>query len=157
MAIREKFKTFEGEWKDFLPDKDLAIPRLHAFIGLPERYLERIKVVDEGRMSTVESWYVALTIRLRILEEIWNEIAQHSPGIDTSISAMMSDVGAALDFEDIKEENVNEMEVGSRLDELGKVAIKKKHLGILASPSALSDMRKNMRRIMKRHYKQQAT
>ena len=72
VAIRDKFKTFEGEWKDFLPIKDLAIPRLQAFIELPKRYLERAMLVDEGGMSTVESWYVALTIRLRILEEIQN-------------------------------------------------------------------------------------
>lgn len=45
----------------------------------------------------------------------------------------MSDVGVALDFEDIKEENINETEFGSRLDELGKVAIKNKHLGNLVS------------------------
>ena len=64
-------------------------------------------MADEGGMSTVESWFVALTIRLRILEEIRNEIAQHSLGVDTSISTVMSDVGAALDFENIKEENVN--------------------------------------------------
>lgn len=84
----------------------------------------------------VESWFVALTIRLRILEEIRNEIAQHNPGIDTSISTMMSDVGATLDFEDIKEENVNETEFGSKLDELGKVVIKKKHLSTLVSLNA---------------------
>lgn len=41
----------------------------------------------------------------------------------------MSDVGVALDFEDIREEDINETDFGSRLDELGKVAIKKKHLG----------------------------
>ena len=70
MAIRDKFRTFEGEWKDFLPVKDLAIPKLQAFIELPERYLERTKLVDEGGMSIVESWFVALAIRLRILEEI---------------------------------------------------------------------------------------
>ena len=90
---------------------------------------------------------------MRILEEIWSEIAQHSPRVDTSISTMMSDVGAALDFEDIKEEDINETELGLRLDELGKVAIKKKHLGTLASPMLLSDMQKNMRRIMRRHCK----
>ena len=84
----------------------------------------------------MESWYVALTIRLRILEEMWNEIAQHSLGVDNSISTMMSDVGVALDFEDIKEENVNEIKFGSRLDELGKVVIRKKHLGTLASLNA---------------------
>ena len=48
---------------------------------------------------------------------------------------MMSDVGATLNLEDIKED-VNEIEFGSRLDELGKVAIKKKHLGTLASLNA---------------------
>ena len=74
--------------------------------------------------------------RLRILEEIQNEIAQHNPGVDTSISTMMSEVEATLDFEDIKEESINEIELGSRLDELGKVAIKKKHLGTLASLNA---------------------
>ena len=34
------------------------------------------------------------------------------------------------------EENVNETDFGSRLDELGKVAIKKKHLGTLSSLNA---------------------
>ena len=96
MAIRDKFRTFEGEWKDFLPVKDIAIPRLRAFIGLPERYLERTKLVDEGGMSMVESWYVAMIIRLRILEEIQNEIAQHSARVDASISTMMSNVGLRL-------------------------------------------------------------
>ena len=42
----------------------------------------------------------------------------------------------ALDFEDIREEDVNETGFGSRLDELGKVAIRKKHLGALSSLSA---------------------
>ncbi len=28
VAIRDKFRIFEGEWKDFLPVKDLTIPRL---------------------------------------------------------------------------------------------------------------------------------
>lgn len=98
--------------------------------------MERTKLVDEGGKSTVESWYVALTIKSRILEEIRNEIAQHSPSVDTFISNMMSDVGVALDFEDIKEENINETEFGLRLDELGKVSIKKKHLGTLASLNA---------------------
>ena len=49
---------------------------------------------------------------------------------------MMSYVGMALDFEDIREEDINETNFGSRLDELGKVAIKKKHLGTLSSLSA---------------------
>ena len=49
VAIRDKFKAFKGEWKDFLPVKDLAIPRLQAFIGLTERYLERTKLVDGGK------------------------------------------------------------------------------------------------------------
>ena len=47
-----------------------------------------------------------------------------------------SNVGVALDFEYIREEDVNESDFGSRLDELGKVAIKKKHLGTLSSLSA---------------------
>ena len=107
MAIRDKFKIFEGEWKDFLPVKDLAIPRLQAFIELSKKYLERAKLVDGG-LSTVESWFVALTTRFRTLEEIQNAVAQHNPGVDTSISTMMSDIGAALDFADIKEESINE-------------------------------------------------
>ena len=37
---------------------------------------------------------------------------------------------------DIREEDVNETNFGSRLDELGKVAIRKKHLGTLSSLSA---------------------
>ena len=77
-----------------------------------------------------------MTIRLRILEEIQNEIAQHIPGVDTSISTMMSDIGAKLDFEDIKEEDINETRLGSRLDELRRVAIKKKHLNTLSSLNA---------------------
>ena len=56
----------------------------------------------------VESWFVTLTTRLRILKEIWKEIVQHNLGIDTSISTMMSDVWMTLDFEDIKEESSNE-------------------------------------------------
>ena len=54
------------------------------------------------------------------------KIRLHNTGVDTCISIMMSDVGAALDFEDIKEENVNETKFGSRLGELGKVVINKK-------------------------------
>ena len=49
---------------------------------------------------------------------------------------MMSDAGYALDFEGIKEEDINETEFGSRLDKLGKAAIKKEHLGTLASLNA---------------------
>lgn len=98
--------------------------------------MERAKLVDEGGLSTVESWFVALTTRLRTLEQIQNVVAQHSPGVDTSISTMMSDVGVALDFEDIREEDINETRLGSRLDELGKVAIKKKHLSTLSSLNA---------------------
>ena len=56
----------------------------------------------------VESWFVTLTTRLRILKEIWKEIVQHNLGIDTSISTMMSDVGVTIDFEDMKEESSNE-------------------------------------------------
>ena len=136
VTIRDKFRMFEGERKDFLPVKDLAIPRLQAFLGLPKKYLKRAKLVDDGGLSTVESWFVALTTRLRTLEEIQNEIAHHSPGVDASISTMMSDVGVALDFEDIREEDINETRLGARLDELGKVAIKKKHLGTLSSLNA---------------------
>ena len=127
MALRDRFRTFEDEWKDFLLVKDLVIPRLQVVIGLLERFLERKQLMNEGGKNIVESWYVALTIRLRILEEIQNEIAQHSSGIDTSISTMMGDVGYSLDFEGIKEEKNNETEFGSRLDELGKAAIKKEH------------------------------
>lgn len=42
----------------------------------------------------------------------------------------------ALDFEDIREEDINEIGFGSRLDELGKVAIKRKHLNTLSSLNA---------------------
>ena len=45
----------------------------------------------------------------------------------------MSDIGMALDFENIKEEDINETRLGSRLDELGKGAMKKKHLNTLSS------------------------
>ena len=41
-----------------------------------------------------------------------------------------------------QEENVNETEFGSRLDELGKVAIKRKHLGTLASLNAFIEYAK---------------
>lgn len=136
VTVRNKFRLFEEEWKDFLPIKELAIPRLQAFIGLPEAYLERTRLVDEGGLSIVESWFVALTTRFRTLEEIHDEIAQHGPSVDTSISTMMSDVGVALDFEGIREEDVNETRFGSRLDELGKAAVKKKHLNTLSSLNA---------------------
>ena len=49
---------------------------------------------------------------------------------------MMSDAGYALDFEGIKEEDVNETEFSLRLDKLEKVAIKKEHLGTLSSLNA---------------------
>ncbi len=77
-----------------------------------------------------------LTTRLRTLKEIQNAVAQHSTGINTSISTMMSDTRVALDFEDIKEEDINETRLGSRLDELRNVAIKKKHFGTLSSLNA---------------------
>ncbi len=60
MTVRNKFRTFEEEWKDFLPVKDLTILKLQAFIGLPKKYLERAKLVDKGGLSRVESWFVAL-------------------------------------------------------------------------------------------------
>ncbi len=142
VTVRNKFRVFEGKWKNFLPVKDLAIPRLQAFIRLPEAYLERAKLVDERGLSTVESWFVALTTRLRTLEEIQNAVAQHNPSVDTSISTMMSDVGVALDFEDIREEDIDETRLGSRLDELGKVAIKKKYLGTLSSLNAFIEFAK---------------
>jgi hypothetical protein len=86
----------------------LAIPRLEEFIGLPDAYLERTRLVDERGLSIVESWFVPLTTRFRTLEEIHDEIAWHHPSVDTSISTMMSNVGVALDFEDIRENDVNE-------------------------------------------------
>lgn len=132
VSLRDKFRTFEEEWKDFLPIRDLAIPRLQATIGLSNRLLEKAKLVNEGGKGIVESWYVALTVRSRTLEEIRDEIAQHSPSIHTFISNMLSDAQVALDFEAIKEENINETEFGSKLDELGKAAIRKKHLGTLS-------------------------
>ncbi len=49
---------------------------------------------------------------------------------------MMSNVGMALDFEDIREEDINEAKLESRLDELGKVTIKKRHLNTLSSLNA---------------------
>ena len=49
---------------------------------------------------------------------------------------MMSYIGMVLDFKGIREEDINETDFGSRLDELGKVAIKKKHLGTLSSLNA---------------------
>ena len=42
----------------------------------------------------------------------------------------------ALDFEVIREKDINEIDFGLRLDELGKVAIKKKHLETLSSLNA---------------------
>jgi hypothetical protein len=84
----------------------------------------------------VESWYVSLTITSRILGEIHNEIAQHGLWIATYISTMLSDIGVELDFEGITKENINEIEFGSRLDELRKVSIRNKHLGTLNSLNA---------------------
>ena len=49
---------------------------------------------------------------------------------------MISDIGMALDFEEIREEDINETRLGSRLDELEKVSIKKKHLNTLSSLNA---------------------
>ena len=49
---------------------------------------------------------------------------------------MMSDVEMTLDFENIREEDINETRLGSRLDDLGKTAIKKKHLNTLSSLNA---------------------
>ena len=136
VTVRNKFRLFEEEWKNFLPIKDLVIPRLQTFIRLPEAYLERARLVDERGLSIVESWYVALTTRFRTLEEIHDEIAQHGPSVDTSILTMMSDVGVALDFEDIREEDVSKTGFGLRLDELGKATVKRKHLNTLSSLNA---------------------
>ena len=93
-------------------------------------------MVSGGGKNTIESWYVTLTNREKIFEEIQNEIGPHGPCIGASISSMMSDVGYALDFEGIKEEDINETKFGLRLDKLGKAAIKKEHLGTLASLNA---------------------
>ena len=101
VALRDRFRAFE-EWKDFLPIKDLVIPRLQAVVELSERFLERNQLVSGGGKDTVESWYVTLTNRAKIFEEIRNEIAPHGPCIDASISSMMSDAGYALNFEGIK-------------------------------------------------------
>ena len=49
---------------------------------------------------------------------------------------MMSDARYALDFKDIKEEDIDETEFGLRLDKLGKATIKKEHLGTLSSLNA---------------------
>ena len=70
MALRDKFRTFEEEWKDFLLVKDLVIPKLQTAIGLSKRFLERNQLVSEGGRSTIESWYVALTNRAKIFEEV---------------------------------------------------------------------------------------
>ena len=59
MALKDRFKTFEEEWKGFFPVK--VIPRLQAVIGLSERFLERNQLVNGGGKSTIESWYLALT------------------------------------------------------------------------------------------------
>ena len=63
-------------------------------------------------------------------------VAHHSPSVNTSITTMMSDVEATLDFEDIRKEDINETRLGSRLNELGNVSIKKKHLNTLSSLNA---------------------
>ena len=42
----------------------------------------------------------------------------------------------ALDFEDIREDDIDETRLGSRMEELGKVAIKKRHLNTLSSLNA---------------------
>ena len=47
VVLRDRFKIFE-EWKNFLPVKDLVIPRLQAVIGLSERFLERNQLVSGG-------------------------------------------------------------------------------------------------------------
>ena len=65
-------------------------------------------MVSVGEKNTVESWYVTLITRGDTFEKIQNEIAPHGPCIDASISSMMSDAGYALDFEGIKEEDINE-------------------------------------------------
>ena len=65
-------------------------------------------MVSGEEKNTVESWYVTLTNRAKIFEEIRSEIAPHGPCIDTSISNMMSVAGYALDFEGIKEEDIKE-------------------------------------------------
>ena len=65
-------------------------------------------MVTEGGKSTIESWYVAFTNRAKIFEEVRSEIAPYGPCIDASILSMMSDARYALDFEDIKEEDINE-------------------------------------------------
>ena len=83
-----------------------------------------------------------MTNRANIFEEIQNEIAPHGPCIDTSISSMMSDAGYALDFEGIREEDINETEFGSRLDKLRMTAIKKEHLGTHPSFNAFIEFAK---------------
>ena len=84
----------------------------------------------------VKYFFATLTAKLRILNEIWEEIEQNNPSVNTSILTMMRNVGMILDFEDIREEDIYETRLRSILDELGKVSIKKKHLNTLSSLNA---------------------
>ena len=93
-------------------------------------------MVSGGEKNTIESWYITLITRADAFEKIRNEIAPHGPCIDASISSMMSNAKYALDFKNIKEEDINEAEFGLRLDKLGKVTIKKEHLSTLSSLNA---------------------
>ena len=74
LAVRNKFKAFEAEWEDFLPVRDLTIPRLQVVLKLPDEFLERNELIKEGQNCTVEFWFAALTIRVRILGKIHEEI-----------------------------------------------------------------------------------
>ena len=90
-------------------------------------------MVEEGRKCTVEFWFAALTIRVRILEEIHDGIVRHHPSVKDSIARMLHDTGIAFGFEGITEERINETELGSKLDEMGKMDITEENLNLLAS------------------------
>ncbi len=95
-------------------------------------------MVSEGGKNIVESWYITLITRVDAFEKVRNEISPHGPCIDTSISKMMSDVGYALDFEGIKEEDINETEFGLRLEKLVKAAISSHSKSFMILPRSCS-------------------
>lgn len=105
LAARNKFRAFDAEWRDFLPIRDLTIPRLQAVLKLSDRFLERNRLIEEGWKCMVGFWFAALTIRVRILEEIHDEIARHHPSVEDSIASMLHDAGNVFGFEEIKRQN----------------------------------------------------
>ena len=112
-------------------------------------------MIEKGHKCTVEFWFAALTIRVRILGEIHDEIVRHCPSIEDSIASMLHDVRLAFGFEEITEENIKGTELGSKLDEIGKMDITEENLRFLALSELSLDSQKNIRWSMRRHYRQQ--